>query len=432
MALKWAVAAGNYSNGAIWNNGTVPVVGDDVRSNGFVVTIDSLFISVLQLSNASTTGVVAGGSFSTVTGSTINANIVASTVVCLSITAGTTVTVNGNSTGGSSTNSHGISVLASATLYFNGTSFAGTGSAASGINLPGISCVLYMVGDPVGGNAGAVNTAGVLVSTATATANITGNPQGGTTGAGVYLASGNSNITGSTFGGAGGVGLYNNGTGISIISNNSTGGSGGAGVLNAGSGTVVIYETAMGGSGGPGARNEANGTLRVKTAKGSPNSVQAGIVGVANTGTTTYERLEAGETYGTTPYTGYAKMKDVGTQNVIVVRIDGGGSKTLPDPDEVSYGIPPEDKVIFGYVYDFGNKTGKYKVAAANQTVAGVPIGVNDVGTAVLTIAQIQSAIWGVDMDSIGGANTTGERFKNLATIQSTGDQITALSPQTP
>jgi hypothetical protein len=40
MALRVAVATGNWSNPAIWNAGVLPVAGDVVASNGFTVTID--------------------------------------------------------------------------------------------------------------------------------------------------------------------------------------------------------------------------------------------------------------------------------------------------------------------------------------------------------------------------------------------------------
>jgi len=40
MALRVAVANGNWSNPAIWNGGVIPTVGDVVASNNFTVTID--------------------------------------------------------------------------------------------------------------------------------------------------------------------------------------------------------------------------------------------------------------------------------------------------------------------------------------------------------------------------------------------------------
>jgi hypothetical protein len=40
MALRAAVASGNWSNPAIWNGGVLPTVGDVIASNNFTVTID--------------------------------------------------------------------------------------------------------------------------------------------------------------------------------------------------------------------------------------------------------------------------------------------------------------------------------------------------------------------------------------------------------
>jgi len=51
MALRVAVATGNWSNPAIWNAGVLPVAGDVVASNGFTVTIDQN-VNVDLLSNA--------------------------------------------------------------------------------------------------------------------------------------------------------------------------------------------------------------------------------------------------------------------------------------------------------------------------------------------------------------------------------------------
>jgi hypothetical protein len=50
MAVRFAVASGNWSNPAIWDNGAVPVDGDDVYANGFTITIDQN-INVLKFTN---------------------------------------------------------------------------------------------------------------------------------------------------------------------------------------------------------------------------------------------------------------------------------------------------------------------------------------------------------------------------------------------
>jgi hypothetical protein len=76
MAIRYAVATGNWSNTATWNGGTLPTSADDVFTNNFVVTINQ-DITVISLSNKATTGVNAGGSFRI---SNINVNIVATTI----------------------------------------------------------------------------------------------------------------------------------------------------------------------------------------------------------------------------------------------------------------------------------------------------------------------------------------------------------------
>jgi len=53
MALRVAVATGNWSNPAIWNGGVLPQAGDVVASNNFTVTIDQN-INVDTLTNAAT------------------------------------------------------------------------------------------------------------------------------------------------------------------------------------------------------------------------------------------------------------------------------------------------------------------------------------------------------------------------------------------
>ena len=43
MATRFAVATGNFSNGAIWDNGAVPTSADGVFANNFTVTIDGTY-----------------------------------------------------------------------------------------------------------------------------------------------------------------------------------------------------------------------------------------------------------------------------------------------------------------------------------------------------------------------------------------------------
>ena len=103
MALKYPLANGNWSNAANWNGGTVPVPGDDVRANGFTVTID-VDINVSQISTVALAPAAAGGTFTVTTSRNITANINAGTTSCLTSASAIIVTIIGNTNAGSTSN----------------------------------------------------------------------------------------------------------------------------------------------------------------------------------------------------------------------------------------------------------------------------------------------------------------------------------------
>ncbi len=111
MAVKWAIVDGNWSSGATWNDGVVPVSGDKVYTNGHIVNLTTL-TTIFTTDNPgelhndanSEYNIVAGGYFtkSTEGSTTINADVYggnASTYVfyfnCTS-TANKIITINGN------------------------------------------------------------------------------------------------------------------------------------------------------------------------------------------------------------------------------------------------------------------------------------------------------------------------------------------------
>ena len=83
MAVKWAVANGQWSAGTTWNDGAVPTGGDDVYLNGHNVTLDlNATITCKSISNLVNDdySVVSGGklvSTSNNTALTVIANIYA-------------------------------------------------------------------------------------------------------------------------------------------------------------------------------------------------------------------------------------------------------------------------------------------------------------------------------------------------------------------
>lgn len=77
MAVKWAVANGNWTSGSTWNDGTEPTQYDEVFLNGHIVTASNT--SVISISNLenSTYNIVAGGHLTSSGSRIINANIFA-------------------------------------------------------------------------------------------------------------------------------------------------------------------------------------------------------------------------------------------------------------------------------------------------------------------------------------------------------------------
>jgi hypothetical protein len=107
MAIRYAVATGNWSSTATWNGGTLPTSADDVYANGFTVTINQN-INVISLRNGATTGVTAGGQFLGVGGFTY---------VCDSI-------INGSTTILLRCNSLSTTLAITANTILGGTNFA--------------------------------------------------------------------------------------------------------------------------------------------------------------------------------------------------------------------------------------------------------------------------------------------------------------------
>jgi hypothetical protein len=140
MALRYAVATGNWSDTATWDGGTLPTVGDDVYANGFTIAINQ-DITVNKISTKAESPAVDGGGFtlSTIT-ITITSNIEAGTTRCLTINEGSgTINIVGSVYGGSSSNASGIFLNATnSTADYKrpnifGNLFGGTASGAHAI-----------------------------------------------------------------------------------------------------------------------------------------------------------------------------------------------------------------------------------------------------------------------------------------------------------
>jgi hypothetical protein len=102
MAIRYAVATGNWSSTATWNGGTLPTSADDVYANGFTVTINQN-VTVVSLNTTLAVGVNNGGTFTfsagtfTIVADTIQAGL--GPALNISSTGNYTITTNSLNSG---------------------------------------------------------------------------------------------------------------------------------------------------------------------------------------------------------------------------------------------------------------------------------------------------------------------------------------------
>jgi hypothetical protein len=214
MPDRWAIATGNWSSTATWNNGAVlgiPTGSDDVYTSGSTVTIDQ-DINVLSLNTRPSGSIIAaGGGFSVTTSRNISAaSIRAGATACL-INGGTGVTINitGSATGSNTTvGAPGIFIGGvSTTVNISGSLVGGSFSTTNGLTISGTSNNLRIIGNVAGGTANSaygIATNGAFAPNITITGSVVGGGIGGNNAWGIYYLnniSGSLNISGSVTGG---------------------------------------------------------------------------------------------------------------------------------------------------------------------------------------------------------------------------------------
>ena len=190
MAIRYAVANGNWSSTATWDGGTLPAAGDDVRSNGFTVTVDGNY-TCLTISNRAETSptVAAGGTFSLDNGSSITATdttngfplsgINAHVTFLFSLPVGQSATLIGTHVhiAPAHVGARLCNITGSGTLNFIGnmTGFDSTASGPKSIQLNGANATVNVTGNGFAGTSNA-NTCGLIeVQAANCTINWVGN-----------------------------------------------------------------------------------------------------------------------------------------------------------------------------------------------------------------------------------------------------------------
>jgi hypothetical protein len=362
MALKYPLANGVWSNATNWNDGTVPVSGDDVRANGFTVTID-VDINVSQIATVALAPAAAGGTFSVTTNRNITANINAGSTACLTSASGVNVTVIGNINGGFANGTYGISftnVGSILTVTGNATAGSTTSGVQYGINSSGtVNFIGNATGSAVGFGSAAINigVGGILNLTGIVTGGSAANTSYGvqTAGNGTY----NGTIIGGSSGSSSGVRIT---SGVHIINSDCF-----AGSASASAGVSITTSTAT-----------FNGNIF-----GSTSSTSVGL-SVSDTASNVVISTMTFSTNGGSPVNGFVKFKN--TAPTITVRKANNTNQQLVDPSTTD--IPVITDVRNGVVYASGALTGTLNVPIASSVAVGVPVDAT-VGTAIISITDM-------------------------------------------
>jgi hypothetical protein len=374
MALRYAVANGNWSNTATWDGGTLPTSADDVYANNFTVTIDQ-DITVLSLRNAAGAPAVAGGIFILTNGITVNATGTGlvnngSTLIDFTLASPNSATVT-------STN---ISGVGGPPNTFNApVRLSGTGTLTLNSNWLINNSVIAITDNGVfnlngsGGHVSTVTTQpGMRISAISATLNWVGNLTFVGTNTWAYISNNGSPIT-STVNMTGNLIGSDTQSAFGIATN---------GVLNV-TGTVspapISVLSAFAISGGVGSTITVNGII-------SSNSNR--VLAISSTGLTTIsgQVICVNESPFPVQSTRLRLSNSLNTQMTFQTDVSGV-DKTLYEPG-TDLGNPAVTDVRNGVTYAGGALTGSLVIPPSGSVALGVPVD-NTVGTAMISITDM-------------------------------------------
>jgi hypothetical protein len=413
MAVRYAVATGNWSDTATWDGGTLPTSADDVFANGFTVTIDQ-DVTVLSIRNTAQSPAVAGGGYILLDTYTLNAALFAAAVNLLTYSGSTSANINGNILIGTANNvidfnssagtlnivgdiqnngtlgfgllvrntgtlnvigdvysntnrNRQIRIQANATINITGD-ISSTGNVSADevmINVTSI-CILNIVGNLNYLSPNVAFAYGIKITTADAIVNITGNVIGG--------AFRNQNAISSI------VSSYLNIVGsISTVSN--------------GFGPAV----------------DATNVSSINIFTGPFICSQSGAMPII------LPRMHYFRTLGS-----YFEFRDETTNGALPPSAPAPATR-LVSPDTV-VDAPIPANVRDGVSYALGTFTGTLKVPSPDSVAKGIPTD-NTVGNAVLT----PDAVWNYATANLTDPDSIGARLQNVSTVDTTGEQLEAL-----
>jgi hypothetical protein len=105
-----------------------------------------------------------------------------------------------------------------------------------------------------------------------------------------------------------------------------------------------------------------------------------------------------------------------------------GGTNTALYTSNYAPDYPSPYDVKTGVSYNGGTMVGLMGVPPAGTVVEGVPVGTT-VGTALLSKAAVQSAVWDKLVSELSATDSIGIRIKNSLTTDTLGQQLAAFNP---
>ena len=442
MAVRYAVATGNWSNTATWNGGTLPTSADDVYANGYTVTIDQN-VTVLSIRNTAQSPAVAGGGFLLSGEFTVNATsegFIAGITRLLEYT-GTNSVLNGSIVGSTTTNINTIYHNSAGNLTISGT-LINTANTAVTVVQTNSTGTLNIIGNITRSGRGIT----LLVNSA-CTVNIVGSVVATTTfsgGAAIQLNSGIVNITGTVdsqiIANLGYTIVINGLSTLNITGNvdfSSTSANNNHTILFNTSGNLYITGNVSRTS------NSSGGAYTIVSAQSSYINIVGNITAPPSPSTAT-TIISSGasainifsgpficNSYGFLPIqcvrmhlipTGnsYFEFRDETTNGVVSPGAVAPATRLVSPASVID--APSPSNVRFGTTYSLGTLTGTLRIPNSNQVAYGVSVD-NTTGSAVLT----PDAVWNYLVSNITDSGSIGSRLKNVSTPQIMGAQIVGL-----
>lgn len=397
MAIRYAVANGNWSATGTWDGGTLPGNTDDVYANNFTVTIDqSITVNSLKKISNGSPAIAAGGSFSitaavtvTITAGIVAADNVTNTSYLLQVNAGASavsIVAAGGITGGAASARVAVQINTAytGTLTINGNLTGGGAGSAYALNIPASTACTVAITGTITGNSSTSTGYAVGVSGSAVTFSVTGTIIGGASAPGIAVLSGGSltcSVTGSITGGS-----ASTAHGLSVLSG----------------GAASITASTLGGSGGASGVNVASGGAATIRGTGTASATSAAITSASAC------RI-SGDLYHSSG--SFAPV--AGTWSVIAseeVRMHLSDDSAYPASNAGSAVVlsllgsdlpDPEDVRAATTYGPSGGSTGTLAVPPPASVAAGVPTD-DTVGSAVLSLSDL-AAVTGAQIAAAHG-----------------------------